>query len=265
MPTLIGPRRALLLSRWTPAKLSGLKLWLDAGHGVFSDAGTTPVAADDPVQQWNDLSGNGNHVVQATIGLQPLYKVNIVNGKPVIRFDGVDDSLRKAGQIAGMENNKFTVVTVGLLRGTPATSKRGLFTYGANFTAGFTQWFEITTPKLSFNLVRTGDSAVNSDGVATIALDTPYIWAHVYDQVNISGYVNSLLADKQTAETSAVDYTPSGTIGLTIGSSHDGTNATRWLQFDLQKAFYYNRNLSLGELAKLMRYVSRDLSMSVNA
>lgn len=47
-----------------------------------------------PVKRWQDLSGNGNHAVQATIAKQPLYILNAQNGLPVVRFDGVDDYLR---------------------------------------------------------------------------------------------------------------------------------------------------------------------------
>jgi hypothetical protein len=81
-------------------------------------ASATPVAAFDPlslspaawyksdtlsaladgaaVSSWTDSSGNARHAVQATGGNQPICKKAIVNGKDVVRFDGVDDFLRAA-------------------------------------------------------------------------------------------------------------------------------------------------------------------------
>lgn len=46
----------------------------------------------DPVSTWPDSSGNG-HDVTAAGTARPLYKTNILNGKPVVRFDGINDLL----------------------------------------------------------------------------------------------------------------------------------------------------------------------------
>jgi len=76
-----------------PNSISGLKLWLKGDAGVFSDAGITPAVADGTVQQWNDQSGNGNHVSEATLGARPLFKTGILNGRSIVRFDGSNDRL----------------------------------------------------------------------------------------------------------------------------------------------------------------------------
>lgn len=70
---------------FTPDKISGLQLWLDASNIVQSD-GTA-------VTSWVDRSTNTNAVSMSTTASQPIVKNNILNGKPVIRFDGVDDYL----------------------------------------------------------------------------------------------------------------------------------------------------------------------------
>ena len=48
---------------------------------------------NEAVALWADLSGNDYHCSQSTGAKQPLYKTNIINGKPVVRFDGADDLL----------------------------------------------------------------------------------------------------------------------------------------------------------------------------
>lgn len=48
----------------------------------------TGLSDGDAISSWTDFSGLGNHAVQATGANQPIYKTNIINGHPVLRFDG---------------------------------------------------------------------------------------------------------------------------------------------------------------------------------
>ncbi len=76
----------------------------DTTGGAEQDVGFDPttgelasftVTGNAAVTTIYDQSGNGNHLVQATSGLQPLLKLNQSgNGKPLIEFDGVDDFMR---------------------------------------------------------------------------------------------------------------------------------------------------------------------------
>jgi hypothetical protein len=70
--------------RWSPAEIS-TALWLDA-----ADASTVTLVSG-AVSQWNDKSGNGRHVAQATPTARPQIQSNELNGGAVIRFDGVND------------------------------------------------------------------------------------------------------------------------------------------------------------------------------
>lgn len=62
-------------------------LWLDANNGVTHLSGA--------VSQWSDRSGNVNHAyLPGSIPLAtPTLQTNVVNGYPVLTFDGVDDQL----------------------------------------------------------------------------------------------------------------------------------------------------------------------------
>jgi len=68
--------------------------WWDAGDiaTLFQDsAGTIPVTADgDPVGRITDKSGNGKHLIQATAGSRPLYKIDGTTGKPYIHTNDSD-------------------------------------------------------------------------------------------------------------------------------------------------------------------------------
>jgi hypothetical protein len=66
--------------------VSGCKLWLAADQ-------ITGKNDADALSTWGDLSGNGNNVVQATEANRPLYKTNIQNSLPAVRFDGSNDRM----------------------------------------------------------------------------------------------------------------------------------------------------------------------------
>lgn len=70
---------------WNPTQLTGKLLWLDAQ--ALSLAGGAAVSS------WADLTGLGQHAVQATTSKQPTYTLNKINGKPAVVADGVDDAL----------------------------------------------------------------------------------------------------------------------------------------------------------------------------
>lgn len=80
---------------FAPRQVAGLQLWLKADGQLWQDSAlTTRATADgDPVGGWGDASGNGRHVTQATSTKRPTLKLAVLSGKPVVRFDGVDDFL----------------------------------------------------------------------------------------------------------------------------------------------------------------------------
>jgi hypothetical protein len=58
---------------WSPSMLPSLFAWYKADAGLYSNAGTTPVTNGGAVQQWNDQSGGGRHLTQATAGKRPIW------------------------------------------------------------------------------------------------------------------------------------------------------------------------------------------------
>ena len=100
---------------WTPASISGLKLWLDFGDPdyLFTDAGTTKVSADgDAIYQANDKSGNGYHAVQSTSSYRPAYKTAIKNGLSTAYFDGTDRNMLVSGFNSIMQAVPWTLFVV---------------------------------------------------------------------------------------------------------------------------------------------------------
>lgn len=66
---------------WTPTTPSGMVAWFDASVGVTASGGT--------ISQWNDQSGNGYNLTQASSGLRPGYSATAWNGaNPGITHNG---------------------------------------------------------------------------------------------------------------------------------------------------------------------------------
>jgi hypothetical protein len=77
------------LRAFQPIDVPGCALWLDAADS------STITLNGSTVSSWADKSGNGNIVTQATSANQPTYVTNVVNGNPVLRFNGTSHVLQK--------------------------------------------------------------------------------------------------------------------------------------------------------------------------
>lgn len=73
----------------------GLVLWLTSEAGLCQDveAARKAAADGDPVALWRDQSGRGHDVRQTEDSQRPTLRLAVQNGRPVLRFDGVDDFL----------------------------------------------------------------------------------------------------------------------------------------------------------------------------
>ena len=91
-----------------PPALSNLKLWLRADAITGKSDGET-------ITTWNDESGQANDVTQATASKRPIYKTGILNGQPVLRFDGADDILGNTSYPD--PGSEVTIFIVGAIRG----------------------------------------------------------------------------------------------------------------------------------------------------
>ncbi len=69
-----------------PTVTSGsLKLWLKADAGVTLQG--------NRVTQWADQSGGNHHALQSDTNKQPTFVSNVLNGQPVLRFDGIQSTI----------------------------------------------------------------------------------------------------------------------------------------------------------------------------
>lgn len=87
-----------------PATLPGL---------VFGGRSASLVLNDnDAVSAVEDESGNSNDASQGTSGSRPVFKANVYDSKPAIRFDGANDFLTTASAIGGGGNPTLSFFVV---------------------------------------------------------------------------------------------------------------------------------------------------------
>jgi len=87
-----------------PFNKSDLMLWLRADSNLIS--------VGKNVDIWNDCSGNKNNIIQTSTSSQPLYTSNILNGLPIVRFDGSNDYLF-GGDICNISPLGISIFIVG--------------------------------------------------------------------------------------------------------------------------------------------------------
>jgi len=139
-----------------PDEISGLLLWYkaDSISGLYDN---------DKVSQWDDQSGNDNHATQGTSDYQPIYKTSILNGKPVVRFDGSNDFMSFTSALTNVRTAIF------VLKSETPVPDRGVVLGGASHY----DWHDNDSYMLSGSYAATGlkngDAYVN--GVETAPLD----------------------------------------------------------------------------------------------
>jgi len=94
---------------------SSLKLWLDAGKGIYKDSTAKLIAnADDRVYFWSDLSGNKNDVKSSFDSTRPTLVANspFLNGQSALRFNRNYDNSNKRNYMSSLSFSKTNDITI---------------------------------------------------------------------------------------------------------------------------------------------------------
>ena len=119
------------MALWTPADTTEA-LWLDGADS------STVTLVSSAVSQWNDKSGNGRHVSQATSTARPTYLTAGFGGRNCLDFDGNDLLSRSSGITTGTYTGAFNVFWVAS-RDTAAGGT--IITERTTALVGVSQWF----------------------------------------------------------------------------------------------------------------------------
>jgi hypothetical protein len=95
----------------SPADFSEIGIWLNAGDLVLSN--------DDPVSVWADASGEGRDFTALN---SPVFKTGVINGKPAVLFDGIDDILSAGDDYFYADNTKSGITLVAVVESNATTT-----------------------------------------------------------------------------------------------------------------------------------------------
>jgi hypothetical protein len=185
----------------------------------------------DAIGQWDDLSGNARHLLQANGAKQPLLKRGMLNGQPVVRFDGVDDFIQASFTFA--QPYEFWVVGRLLTQ----TSNHVLLT-GANNLQG---QFDYSG----------GTNMQAYAGTALLGSASPVATAHVFN-VRFNGASSHVRVDGKTTVTgNAGTGAPNG---VTLGAHPGG--ALGLANTEVAEVIVVNvGTLTLSQRSKIQHYL----------
>lgn len=107
----------------TPALVAGLKLWLQGN--------TLDLSSEARVGTWTDSSGLSNNGTQGTVDSQPRKIDNVLNGHPVVRFDGINDHFSFPDFLTGLASGEVFIVVRPRLDPNPTAARTGLWDMGS--------------------------------------------------------------------------------------------------------------------------------------
>jgi hypothetical protein len=176
-----SPQTAVVYVKYfTPAQIT-TSLWLDA-----DDSDTITKDVNNRVSQWDDKSGNNNHLIQAVAGSQPLYNGNQVEftvNRNIFK-NNVANMLNSSGTTSifiihdiinpTTASGNFTTILRNSSTEADPTKRRPFIIYGkVGDTLGISNSTS-TTPNITSTSSKTGRSVISytqSSTQATVFLD----------------------------------------------------------------------------------------------
>lgn len=233
---------------FSPADISGLKLWLKA------DA-ITGLNDGDPVTTWNDSSGQGNNATQATAAKKPTYQTNELNGKPIVRFDGTDDFLATASNFLGAGNPPTTIFIAGKI--TTLTSGPAWINIGANPRAAnldeYRTMVESDGSIYQSNIVNDRATANGTITTGVWNIITYRIAAGAFSSSNPEFYKNG--TSQASTEGTGVSTPNLGTGATHIGANNEAVPG-QFLDGDLTEIIVYDSALSTANRQSVENYLN---------
>lgn len=227
-------------SAFSPSDISGLKFFFKADSLSLSDG--------DAIGTWTDSSASGNNLTQATASLKPTYKTNIVNSKPVVRFDGSNDALNRTAVSWSTDAMMVFVVTKY------TASNYGQFVdYGTNGTGEWNVGQQATTGKP--NVYRSSD---NTGSIDTTDRSGAFhiIAGNITTGDTTNLYVDGTLVDGPDS----VAFTHASSKDLWVGSRSDGYP----LSGDIAEIIGYDNTLSAADRQSVEGYLANKYGLTAN-
>lgn len=221
-------------------------LWLEADRIIGLSDG-------DPIATWLDASQGGNNATQAVAGKRPTYKTNIINGKPVARFDGGDCLITSSVDLSAIDDvTIFAIFTAATGATVQAIIEHGNGASGA--TKPISLFRNSSADSVIALLIGNVGTAnyINSIPVSS----TPVIAQAIYDKGlatdEVSLYINNVLVGSRSVNNNNTDSFANNV--FYIGAR---TDSTLYLTGDVAFLAVYPKAIAQADIGEMIRYLAK--------
>lgn len=203
-------------------------------HWYESDSGVT----GDPVSAWADKAGSDDFA-QGTGAAQPTVVNDVLNGYPILRFDGDDDYFAVAFAEMAQPNTAFVVFRKNdaamdtypsFIHGASSSHDFGLFQYDGH----------------SYHWAFTSGSILESSESAQTDFDF-HVWSIISNGATSSYYRDGILMASGNAGSESLT-------GLKVGTRHDATMS--FANMDIAALIVFSGALSAADEAQVRGYLT---------
>jgi|GEM_PF-5208505 len=217
-----------------------IAIWLKSDVGVVANG-------SNQVSQWQDQSGNDRHYSQvASTVYQPVLVEDIINGRPVLRFDGVNDWLDYTA--AQGTNTESTYFIVFALPSTGTTQFDTLFSTDLGGAGYFQVELNATTSKLRVRQGTTLYEIADTTKSTTSPASDGYVVLKLISRYNAGGTTSDISWEIIALDGQGTDA--SGTVSLSSKADYHKRSwlglfygGTYFMPFDMAEMIVYYRDL----------------------
>ncbi|MFN3839908.1 MAG: T9SS type A sorting domain-containing protein [Cyclobacteriaceae bacterium] len=230
---------------------SNLTLWLNVSSLTQAD--------NTNVTSWTDLSGYGNHA-NAVGGNEPVFRTNIINGNPTVRFVSANTDYLRVTDAASLRPNTISIFLIGRYNTTSsAWSPFVIKATNDNWTDGYA-----ITRNNNLNSLYTFVTTWNTNFVtSSLAAATFTSITSVYDKSTIEMFYNEASQGTDNFTSNITNSTNFLYVG--IGPDPAGTGIARPLDGDISELVIINRDVSLVERIIINNYLAAKYGLSLSA
>ena len=239
--------------------IDGLALWLETTMPKSFD----DLSADDgkAIATWYDLSANKNNAIKdnAVTGSAPTYTANVINGLPVVRFNGSSNFLTFDGSPLVSSNYTIFAVTTrrsaqdnnAILGGTGA---------GCNYCNLRIGYFINGSPR--FRFAHYNDGTSTTDYIDTVILD----YVSPIFEVSTMSFDSSLgkIYYKNGAQIASVTTAVAKTVLASWFGSAVGRLEADYFNGDIAEIIIFTKSLSFTERKDVEQYLGKKWGITIS-
>lgn len=231
-----------LIDLWDKPPIEGMQLWFDASQ-------ITGLSDGDSVTTWPDLSGNSYDAVCGN-ATKPLYKTNIINSLPIIRFNRANIQYFDIAGAVGVLRNTTGGTMFCVYQETLINNIQYPFSFSSNTATSVRLGFRISDNLISMaGRTLDEDTMINTVGVVNTAFKVNTVIADCTNGI-LTHYMNQQRIGYSTLLTKG-SFSDTDSVAVQIGA----LGGTAVFGGDIAEILVFNRALSAIERAIIEQYL----------